>query len=146
MSLACEVAPTVLEGSKAALFICGIECHTEKFDLKRNAKKTDITGSTSYYNGYLWDEFTGGSRGGGLSWSSKWKANQQITPPQIREGAIYPVAVYVRRPQANGASDPGSAFTMNLFIDSNDLSFDMSQGIINWSCSGTATGPIIPPS
>lgn len=145
MSLACEVSPTVLNGAQTALFVCGIEVPIEKMDLKRTAKKTEITSSVSYYAGTLWEEYCPGPSGGSLNWDSKWRINQTITPPAIRPGAVYPVAVYIRRPLTNGPADPGSAYTMNVFIESNDLTLDPKSGVIDWKCSGTCSGPIIDP-
>lgn len=142
----CEVTPTTLQGSQVALYICGIEVPIDKADLKRMAKKTEITSSVSYYNGVIWEEYSPGPSGGSLNWDSKWRVNQTITPPDVRPGAIYPVAAYVRRPGTTGPSDPGSAYTMNLFVESNDVTFDPRAGVIEWKCSGTATGPIINPS
>lgn len=146
MSLACEIPANILEGGKAALFICAIECPVEKMDLKFQSKKTDVTSTASYYNGVIWDEFQQGATGASVSWDTRWRVNQQITPPQIRTGAIYPIAVYVRRPQATGPSDPGAAYTMNLFIDSSDLSFDLKNGTIDWKVSGSSSGPVTNPS
>jgi hypothetical protein len=145
MSLACEVTPTVLQGATVALFLCGIEVPIEKAELKKHAKKTETTSSVSFYNGQLWEEYAPGPSGGSLSWDSKWRVGQQIIPPSVRPGAIYPVAAYVRRPFANGPGDPGVAYAMNLFIDDNSITLDPKAGVIEWKCSGTATGPIIDP-
>jgi hypothetical protein len=146
MSLACEVTPTVLQGANIALFLCGIEVPVEKVELKKHAKKTETTSSVSFYNGQLWDEFAPGTSGGTVSWDSKWRINQQITPPSIRPGAIYPVAVYIRRPLTLGPTDPGSAYSLNLFIDDSSLSLDPKSGVIEWRCAGTGSGPIIDPT
>lgn len=146
MSLACEVTPTVLQGAQVALFLCGIEVPVEKMDLKKTAKKTEVTSTSSYFAGQLWEEFAPGSSGGSFNWDSKWRVNQQVTPPSVRQGAIYPVAVYVRRPLANGATDPGSAFSFNLFVESNDLTLDPKTGVIDWKVNGSATGPIVDPT
>jgi hypothetical protein len=145
MSLACEVTPTVLQGAQVALFICGIEVPVEKVDMKKHAKKTETTSSVSFFNGQLWEEYAPGPSGGSVSWDSKWRIGQQVTPPSVRPGAIYPLAVYVRRPGAQGAGDPGSAYSFNVFIDDNSLTLDPKAGTIEWKVSGTATGPILDP-
>lgn len=146
MPLSCEASPTVLNGSAAALFICGFEVPIEKVELKRSAKKTEITSSASYFNGVLWEEYSPGASGGSLSFDSKWRIQMAVSPPSIRAGAIYPVALYTRRPLTLGPGDQGSAFALNLFIDDNSITVDPRQGVIDWKVSGTVTGPIIDPA
>jgi hypothetical protein len=146
MSVSCEVPPTVLSGSDVALFVCGLEVPIEKCEVKKHAKKTETTSSVSVWGGQLWDEFAPGASGGTVSWDSKWHVSQQIVPPAIRQGAIYPIAPYVRRPFTNGASDPGSAFSMNLLIEDNTITLDPKSGVIDWKAGGTVTGPIVDPT
>lgn len=146
MTLACEVAPVTISGAAVALFICGLEVPVEKIDFKRMAKKTEVTSSVSYYQGQIWDEFSPGAAGATLNWDSKWRVGQTVAPTSVRPGAIYPVSAYVRRPGANGASDPGSAYSMNLFVEDSSLTLDPKAGVVDWKCSGTATGPVIDPT
>jgi hypothetical protein len=146
MSLACEINSTVIPSAAVAMFICGIEIPVEKVELKKHAKKTETTCSVSFYNGQLWEEYAPGPSGGTVNWDSKWRVGQAVTPPSVRPGGIYPIAVYVRRPFFNGPTDPGSAFSMNLFVDDNSLTLDPKAGVIDWKCSGTATGPILDPA
>lgn len=146
MALACEQAPVTLQGSAVGVYICGLEIPIEKADLKRMAKKTEVTASTSFFGGQIWDEFAPGSSGGSLNWDSKWRVGQLVSPPSVRPGAIYPVLAYVRRPLTNGPSDVGSAYSMNLFIDDSSITLDPKAGVIEWKCSGTATGPVIDPT
>jgi hypothetical protein len=69
-----------------------------------------------------------------------------VLPPDVITGKIYPVSLYVRRPATNSVTDPGSAFTFNLFVENVSLSFDPKTGVIDWKVSGAATGPIIDPT
>ncbi len=143
MSMNCEISPAVIPGSLVGLFLCGIEVPIEKADLKKHAKKTEITSSASLYGGVLWEEYAPGPSGGSLSWEAKLRVGQVVNPTSIRQGGIYPIALYERRPFTNGPSDPGSAFTFNLYIDDSSLTFDPKTGVIDWKVSGTVTGPIV---
>lgn len=146
MSSSCEVPPTVLTGASTALFVCGIEVPMTKIEVKKHAKKTETTSSLSVYEGQVWEEYGPGPSGATLSWESQWRVTQQIVPPAIRQGAIYPVAGYVRRPLWSGPNDAGSAYVMNLFIDDNTITLDPKAGVVDWKVSGTATGPILDPT
>lgn len=146
MTLACEVSPPVIGSATIAVFICGFEIPVEKADLKKMAKKTDVTSTASLYGGVIWEEYAPGASGGTFDFDTKWRAAGTILPPTLRCGAIYPVALYVRRPGTQSSTDAGSAYTFNWFLENQTLGFDPKTGVIDWKCSGPATGPIIEPT
>jgi hypothetical protein len=146
MALACEVSPAVISSASIAVFVCGFEVPVEKADLKQMAKKTEVTSTASLYQGVIWEEFAPGASGGTFDFDSKWRPSGSVLPPSLRTGAIYPVSLYVRRPLTNGATDAGSAFSFNFFVENVSLTFDPKSGVIDWKVSGAATGPIIQPT
>ncbi len=147
MSLAtCEVSPVVLQGANIALQLCGIDVPVDKVDIKRHAKKTEVTSTASYQGGIIWDEFAPGTSGGTVSWDGHWRVSQAIVPPDVIPGKIYPCRAFVRKSGTNGTNDPGSYYGFNVFIDDNSLTLDPKSGVITWKVSGTATGPISNPT
>lgn len=141
-TLACEIAPITLLGGNSALFVCGLEVPFEKAELKLTTKKTDITSTASYSNGIIYEEHSPGATSGELSWDTKWRASTSVAPPNLRQGAIYPVQLYVVRAGAVGPGNAGTFYAMNVFIDSNALTFDPKNGTIEWKISATVTGPV----
>lgn len=146
MTLACEVSPSVLGSATIAVYICGFELPVEKADLKKTTKKTEVTSTASLYGGVIWEEFAPGASGGMFDLDTKWRASGTILPPSLRNGAIYPVALYVRRPQTAGVTDPGSAYSFNFFVENQSLAFDPKTGVIDWKVSGPVTGPLAEPT
>jgi hypothetical protein len=146
MSLvACEVAPVVLQGANIDLKLCGLSVPVDKIDIKRHAKKTEITSTASYQNGVVWDEFSPGSSGGTISWDGHWRVSQIVQPPYVIPGKIYPFRAYVSRAGSSSPNDPGIYYSGNVFIDDNSLTLDPKSGVITWKVSGTCTGPITDP-
>ena len=39
----CEVSPVVLQGANIAMQLCGTDLPVDKIDIKRHAKKTEVT-------------------------------------------------------------------------------------------------------
>lgn len=146
MSLPGEVAPPTVPSATIAVFLSGFEVPVIKADLKKTVKKTEVTSTASLYAGVIWEEYAPGCKGGTFDFDAQWRASGTVLPPAVREGAIYPVALYVRRPLTNGPTDPGSAYTFNFLVESSSLSFDPKSGVIDWKCNGACTGPIIEPS
>lgn len=146
----CEVTPVTLSGAQTALKMgCPgqmVEVPFSSMNLKKAAKKDEVTGSTSVTGGKVWDEYASGSSGGSFDFSSQWRPTALVQPPMIRQGATYRVEAYVRRPGWNNAADLGSAYVFNAIIDSNDLTFDPKRGFLDWKVSGTATGEMTDPA
>ena len=143
--VSCQVAPVVLQGADIDLQLCGISVPVDKVDIKRHAKKTEITSTASYTNGVVWDEFAPGSSGGTVSWDGHWRVSQTIQPPHVIPGKVYPCKAYARRALSQGPGDPGIFYQFNIFVDDCSLTLDPKSGVITWKVSGTATGPIIDP-
>jgi hypothetical protein len=120
-----------------------------KTEIKKTAKTTDVTGSTSgaVVDGVLqiWQEFSPGPSGGTLAAEGWWRVGQPITPPLLRQGAIYAMLAYIRRPGFSGPADPGSAYTFNAIVNDNTVTLDPNSGAIAWKLSATMTGPILDP-
>jgi hypothetical protein len=142
----CVVAPTVLQGANIAMQLCGTEIPVDKIDIKRHAKKTEVTSTASFQGGKIWDEFAPGSSGGTCSFDGHWRVSQTIQPPHIIPGNIYPAKAYVRKAGTNGATDTGLFYSMNLYIDDMSLTLDPKSGVITYKVSATATGPITDPA
>lgn len=138
----CNVSPVVLQGASVGLYLCDIEVPVDKIDLKRHAKKTEVTSTASYSGGRIWEEFAPGASGGSLSWDGHWRVSQAVRPPDVKPGYIYPAKAYVRKPATNSANDPGSYYSFNVFVDDNSLTLDPKGGIITWKVSTTITGPM----
>lgn len=139
------VSPSVLTGAQVALFITDIEVPMSKGEIKRNAVKTDVTGSTSVSSGVVWNEFGQGPSGGTFNWEGHWRVGQVVAPPDVIQGQTYAIKGYVRRPGWNGVADAGSYWGGNLFIEDNSMTLDPKLGSIDWRVSGTFNGPITPP-
>lgn len=142
MALDCAVSPVVLQGANIALHICSQEVPVDKVDIKRHTKKTEVTSTASYNGGIIWEEFAPGTTGGAVSWDGHWRVSQAVTPPDVQTGKIYAAKAFVRKPGTNSASDQGSYYSMNVFIDDSSLTLDPKSGVITWKVSATATGPI----
>jgi hypothetical protein len=141
----CEVSPVVLQGANIDLQICGTSVPVDKIDIKRHAKKTEVTSTASFQGGAIWDEFAPGTSGGSVSWDGHWRVSQTVQPPHVIPGKIYPCKAFARKAGTNGVTDPGLFYQMNVFIDDCSLTFDPKSGVITWKVSATATGPIADP-
>lgn len=146
MALDCAVSPVVLQGANIALKICDQEVPVDKVDIKKHSKKTEVTSTASYNGGIIWEEFAPGTSGGSMSWDGHWRVSQAVTPPDVRTGKIYAVKAFIRKAATNSASDPGSYYSMNVFIDDSSLTLDPKSGVITWKVSATVTGPITEPT
>jgi hypothetical protein len=142
MVILTPVQPVVYESNTVALEICGIAVPIEKAELKLHCKKTEITSTSSYSYGFLWDEFAPGNIGGSLNWDSHWRISQAVTPPMVLPGFIFPIRAFIRRPLTNGVTDRGAFFAFRLIIDDSTITLDPKNGGITWRCSGTITGPV----
>lgn len=145
-----EQAPVALTGAAVALFISGTEMPMSKTEVTKSAKNTEVTGSTSgaVVGGVfqIWSEFAPGPSGGQFRSEGHWRVTSPITPPMLRQGAIYPVLAYVRRPGFNNAIDPGSAYSLSIIVDENSVTLDPNTGDIAWRLTAKATGPIQDPA
>jgi hypothetical protein len=146
----CELAPVVLTGANVALKVgCPgqmLEVPITNLSVKKTVNKTEVTASTSYFNGAIWQEYAPGSLGGGIDGTSQWRISAAVQPPAMRVGAIYRFEAYVRRPGVLGPGDLGSAYFLNGLVDSSDLTLDPKVGNLEWKFAATATGPIIDPT
>lgn len=131
MALDCVQSGKAVSSANLKLTICGLEFPVEKVDIKLSAKKTDITSTASVVNGIVWDEYAPGSSGGAISWDTKWRIGQQVSPKDVRAGGIYAVVITAT-----------ASWTASTFVDSNDISIDVRSGVIEWKVAATATGPI----
>lgn len=153
--------PVTLTGAGVALFIAGgagfppavgqaVEMPMTKTTIKRAAKKTEVTGSTSTSNAdgatQTWQEFSPGPSGGTLEAEGHWRIGQAIMPTQLRQGAIYYAWAYVWRPGWFSGGDPGGAYQGYILIDDNTTTLDPNSGSVDWRLMATFTGPIVPPS
>ncbi|SRR5579871_5833371 len=150
MAAPVEQSSVTLTGASVALFVNSTEMPMSKVEIKKMAKKTEVTGSTSGAVvagvNQIWQEYSPGPSGGSLSAEGHWRVGQPITPPQLRQGALYAISAYVRRPGWLNAADPGSAYVGTIFVEDNSVVLDPNSGAVDWRLAASFSGPILDPA
>ncbi len=142
MSILTATAPVTMPSSGVGVEVCGVMIPVEKADFKLHCKKTEMTSTTSYHLGFLWDEFSPGNLGGSLGFESHWRITAVVTPPMLLPGYILPFRAFIRRPGTYGVRDRGVYYAFRAIVEDSSLTLDPRTGVINWKVSTTITGPV----